>query len=433
MELLILGIDAGDERIISAMDMPKLKGLLKGCGSYEVCEDLSSRGWAEMLSGKNGRETGAFYAKPKLDGTRDCTLNFDTHDYERNAAITPLWKLLNDSGKTVGFMNIPTTKYAPQVEGFFVSGAGGGLAGVDGIPKEFCFPIEIAEYLNEQQYIIDTRLLSSRIKDMDEWLDRLKATMKKRTDCYIGLQNRYQTDIGFIAYIATQRMQYLAMSEIEDIIANHGQAQNKLQEKIKDLFRYFDDLIGQLVDAVSPQNVMVVSDHGQSKYLYDINVNYFLKDIGYWNGNGADKAFGMFYVSGIFINDERFEGVVSKEKETRLIEEIIEKFNERPDAVRYSMKARRYRACYKDCAFEKLLPDIWIDAPETMFFLPWTDKFVSSNRAYGPVYGLRSVTNEMNTGIKARKGLMYAPFDFENISKNLTGVYEIIREYLKSR
>ena len=279
MELLILGIDAGDERIISAMNMPHLKSIMQQCNSYETCEDLSSRGWAEMLSGKNGRDTGAFYAKPKLDGTRECTLNFDTHDYENNTDLLPLWKLINDSGKTVGFMNIPTTKYAPNVEGFFVSGAGGGLAGVDGIPEEFCYPKEVASYLNEMGYVIDTRLMSSKIKNMDEWIDRLKLTMQKRTECYIGLQEKYVADIGFIAYIATCRMQYLAMSEIENIIENDGVAQNVLQEKIKDLFTFFDDLIGELINRIKPQKIMIVSDHAQSRYLYDVNVNYFLKDI----------------------------------------------------------------------------------------------------------------------------------------------------------
>ena len=157
MELLILGIDAGDEKIISAMNMPYLKTIMQHCISYETNEDLSSRGWAEMLSGKNGRETGAFYAKPKLDGTRECTLSFDTHDYENNSNLLPLWKLINNCGKTIGFMNIPTTKYAPIIDGFFVSGAGGGLAGVDGIPEEFCYPKEVAPYLNEKGYVIEDR------------------------------------------------------------------------------------------------------------------------------------------------------------------------------------------------------------------------------------------------------------------------------------
>ena len=103
MELMILGIDAADERIISVMDMPNLKSVLNRNHSYKAIEDLSSRGWAEMLSGKNGRETGAFYAKPKLDGTRDCTLAFDTHDYEKNNTVKPLWELINEAGNRLFF------------------------------------------------------------------------------------------------------------------------------------------------------------------------------------------------------------------------------------------------------------------------------------------------------------------------------------------
>lgn len=430
MELLILGIDAGDERIISAMDMPNLKRILNENKSYSTKEDLSSRGWAEMLSGRNGRDTGAFYAKPKLDGTRECTLSFDTHDYEKNEIVTPLWELVNKSRKTVGFMNVPTTKYAPDVEGFFVSGAGGGLAGVEGIPEEFCYPREIAKELNEWEYIIDTRLMSSGLKDMDEWIELLKRTIERRTSCYIKLQKKFNVDIGFIAYIGTCRMQYLAMSEIEEIIQNNGVPQSLLQSKIVDLYRFFDNEIGKLLDEICPENVMVVSDHGQSRYLYDVNVNYFLRRLGLWDEKSTDKAFGMFYVSGIFLNDERFEKNVSEDEKAELIDSIVSAFNASGEAKIYGMTARRYRMEHMDSKFNELLPDIWIDAPETMFFLPWSNRFIRMNSMYGPVENLKSVTNEMNTGIKGKKALMSSPFDFENIPNDLTGVYEIIKRFL---
>lgn len=431
MELLILGIDAGDERIISAMDMPHLKKILRKNYSYHTEEDLSSRGWAEILSGHNGRNTGAFYAKPKLDGTRNCTLSFDTRDYENNELIMPLWRLINSKGKRIGFMNIPTTKYAPEINGFFVSGAGGGLAGVEGVPKEFCCPPEIANDLDHMNYIIDTRLNSSGIKDMDKWLALLKETISKRTECYLKLCKKIPVDIGFLTYIGTCRMQYLAMSEIEEIIANEGKSSNQLQDEIIDLYRFFDDKIGKLLHGISPENIMVVSDHGQSKYLYDVNVNYFLKRFGFWDDKPTDKAFGMFYTSGIFINDERFQNAVKDHEKESLIHEIIDKFNHSGEARIYGMNARRYRSMYMGNKHHALLPDIWIDAPETMFFLPWSNRFIRMNSMYGPVENLKSVTNEMNTGIKGKKALMSAPFLFENIPGDLTGAYELVKRYLE--
>lgn len=432
MELIILGIDAGDERIINAMDMPNLKSVLSGNHTYNAIEDLSSRGWAEMLSGKNGRETGAFYAKPKLDGTRDCTLTFDTHDYEKHPEVKPLWRLINEAGKTLGFMNIPTTKFAPEVDGFFVSGAGGGLAGVSGIPEEFCFPKDMAGDLNDLGYIIDTRLLSSGIKDMDEWLERLKQTIQKRTECYIHLQKKYKTDIGFIVYIATCRMQYIAMSEIEEMIENKGKPSNELQEKIADLYRYFDNQIGILLRQLKPQYVMAVSDHGQSIYHFDVNVNYFLRREGLWNNTKEDKAFGMFYTSGIFINDDRFEGVVTEADKDSLTDKIIDAFNRSGEAKIYGMKARGYRSLHMEAKCSELLPDIWIDAPDSIFFLPWSNRFIRMNSAYGNIRSLKKVTNEMYTGIKSQKALMSIPFEYTGIPEDLTGVYEIIKKYLES-
>lgn len=433
MELLVIGIDGGDERIFSHMKMPNLQKILKNNKSYETQEDLCSRGWAEMLSGKHAIETGAFYMKPKLDGSRNVTDGYNTLDYQKNERVIPLWELLNNNGKSVGFMNIPTTRIAPKVDGFFVSGAGGGLVNASlGIPKEYCCPEEAAEILNTHDYILDTRLMPSGIKEMQVFLKRLKDTMTKRTECYIALNDKYDVDVGFIAYVATQRIQYAAMSEIEEIIENNGIPQNELQKEIMTLFYEFDLLIGDLVKKIHPEKIMIVSDHGQSKYLYNINYNCFLKEIGLYGCCDNDKAFGLYYMSGIYINDNRFEGTVSEEEKEKYIDKIITAFNAHPQSQRFSMKASKYRSCHMDTEFNDLLPDIWIDKPDYMQSCDWGEGYISMNKHYGPIYGLRSIEHSVNSGLKGAKAIMSAPFDFDNISEDLTGVYQIIEHYIKT-
>ena len=51
MELLIIGIDGGDERIIRGMDMPFLQSLIEKSHSRKLTEDIYSRGWAEIMTG----------------------------------------------------------------------------------------------------------------------------------------------------------------------------------------------------------------------------------------------------------------------------------------------------------------------------------------------------------------------------------------------
>ena len=119
MKILTIGLDGGEKRIFQSMPMPNLHKILEQNVCLNVVEDLWSRGWAEILSGVHGRESGAFYAKPRLDGTHETTAMFNVSDYLLNSELQPLWSDLSDKGYIVGFMNLPTTIPAQKVNGFF--------------------------------------------------------------------------------------------------------------------------------------------------------------------------------------------------------------------------------------------------------------------------------------------------------------------------
>jgi hypothetical protein len=106
MKIFTIGLDGGDRTIIQAMPMPNLHRILEENICLDVEEDLWSRGWAEILSGVHGRESGAFYAKPKLDGTHGTTAKFSVSDYRANASIEPLWAKLRGMGSKIRFGKI---------------------------------------------------------------------------------------------------------------------------------------------------------------------------------------------------------------------------------------------------------------------------------------------------------------------------------------
>jgi len=264
MKLLIIGIDGGDSRIFNSLEMPFFKNLIGGMESLHIEEDLWSRGWVEILSGKTGMDTGAFYEKPMLDGSLNFTQKFNSLSYLKTKGIIPLWSLINSHSKTVGFMNIPTTSPAQKVDGFIIGGAGGGISSSEkyGIPLGLCYPQNIEYDLKKNKYIMDTRFKASNIKNMDKWFSTLNEMQKNRTNSFISLVNNNKIDIGFIAYMSTQREQYLAMSEIESLM-KHG-VRNKHQKKIKELYMQLDDCIKKLILEIKPERIMFVSDHGSN-------------------------------------------------------------------------------------------------------------------------------------------------------------------------
>jgi predicted AlkP superfamily phosphohydrolase/phosphomutase len=477
MKLLILGIDGGDERIVRAMPMPFLHSLLDTGEKLELKEDLWSRGWAEMLSGQTGRETGAFYNKPELNGSHAFTQRFRSGDFTENPKIVPLWQAMASLGHSTGFMNVPSTFPAPKIRnGFFVSGAGGGLSqkGVGSIPEGVTYPGEINPLIQRNKYIFDIRLKSSGIRDIDIYFDSLASMVNRRTSLYMELHQKHQSSMGFVAYMGANRVQNIAMSEIEALIASKCQPANPVQKKIVDFYRQFDAEMRRLFEALNPRHFILSADHGQAPYLYNINVNAFLKQAGFLKEtpqphsvrkhikNGvktglravipeaaryklfqnrlnppappkivpewsSTHAFGARYVPGIYVNDSRFNGPVKSAEAENLVKKLIDIFNQSETAKKHGLKAVPYRQYFPNAYCNALLPDIWIEHPDTYFFVEH-GPFVAANRDYGPIKSLWQVTRDLFTGIKGAHPLVchdsgLSDYIEKNDPTDLTAVY----------
>lgn len=477
MKILTIGLDGGDRNIIRAMPMPNLHRILDENICLDVEEDLWSRGWTEILGGVHARESGGFYAKPKLDGTHGTTAKFNAFDYRANPVIEPLWAKLSNMNYRVGFMNLPTTIPAQEVNGFFVSGAGGGFSPRNGLPEVACFPTRIRAKLIESGYVWERRLYRGEDRDPHRFVDDLSYAVLKRTNVFASLCEDFKNDFGFIMHKATTIIQNLAFSEIEALIETKGKPSNAFQETLLRFYSQVDEQIGKLLSRVSPQQLMLVSDHGQSPRLFSINVNDWLVCIGMQAplarpvsfvkkgiksiarllpkgvkksisrtapklatgvGRGVNaawertKAFGVRYVPGMYINDQaRFGGPVTSESEMdALVKEIINAFNADGQARNHGLTAREYRSRYSDAEYEPFLPDIWIDHPDSVFF-EQHGKFIAPNKEYGPITSLEAVDRDMFTGIKGRHPLLcvspaLAELVLEKDDRNLTLAYNLI-------
>ena len=455
MKELIIGIDGGDQRILEAFDMPFVHSLLKNGYCQKLELDLFSRGWAEMMTGKHGKDTRAYYMHPKLDGTREFTTSFSMTHLEALKDTPSIWEVANEAGYSVGFMNVPTSApSAKEIEGFLVGSGGGGLDKIEGVPESLCSSHDVKQFLDENGYIVDLRFTSSGIEEFKELFDKLTEMDDRRADIYIKMCKKYGTDVGFFSTRGLTTIQYLFMSEIEAFIASKEMGDelhlkflknNELQRLIVKLFRSADDYIKRLFDELNPEHVILTADHGCVPFKYRGCVKPFLKQQGFYVekeegrtsmrrslsklygklfGQASKKslvkklprnvvskvskvdwaktvAFGNRYVTGIYLNDERFGGPVTKNKE-KIIREICEAFNSTPEASDFNMTAFPYRSEYADAQFVDGLPDIKIDAPDHIFFDSDGPSLVRPNPNYGPVQSLQDVKEDMFTGHKSR-------------------------------
>jgi predicted AlkP superfamily phosphohydrolase/phosphomutase len=478
MEILIIALDGGDQRIIDALDMPFLQDLLREGCQLSVEEDLWSRGWVEFLSGLHGRESGGFYSKPILNQRREFESSFGGEDYEANPSIVPLWERINQRGLSVGILGINTTMPPPKVEGFFVAGPGGGVKAALDVPPSACYPDKIAGYLNQRDYIWEVRFSSSPVKEAASFFELLRRETQRRGPAFLDLCHQFRVNCGLLFSKAPVVVQNLAMVEIEELISSGGNPTSHIQREIVDFYKCLDESIREAFEVVDPDAFMLVSDHGAAPYKTRIDVNKFLIRIGAQKrksamlsaairaakkmgrrlvpsrGRGAtygqiakrvvgydvdwakSTAFGSRYVPGVYINDaSRFGGpIVNENDRRRIIHEIIKKFNASEEARSLGLSASVYRDKFESATYNQMLPDIWIDKPDTVFFESG-DRFVQPNPDYGRLDDLSVANRDQFTGIKGRFPILSVSQNLANKvekddERNLTLAYEILVRHL---
>lgn len=472
MNHLIIGIDGGDDKVYDIFDMPFLSSLKTKSEAIQLTEDLHSRGWVEMISGDHASFNNGFYLRPLCNGTTEFTLSYSFSDLKNNKTKPLIWEMAQQYKYKVGIMNVPTTYPAPdKVNGFFVSGAGGGLTKVEGIPSEMCSDEDIRDSLQQRDYILDLRLKPSGITDKHLLFEKLTEMMVTRTDAFIDFSNERNVDFGFLAYRAPTVVTYLAMYEIERF--KNGETTSEWEKLLVNFFETLDNQLRKVFDQLSPDSYILTADHGVTHQKYHSNFNKFLNDAGLLeldykfsehliyiaknirNVIGSlfgktfprpkfmkidfqkTQIFGNYYYNGLYVNDERrFGGPVKQEDIRDLVDKTCERFNNYQEAQKHKMKARPYRQEFIDRPYSDQLPDIWIDAPDEYYFLPSGRDFVHSNPFYKPIKDIGEARSSMHTGIKGSHPICYLSSDLgafveEDDDKDLTLIHTITKRYLE--
>ena len=198
MKTLVIGVDGASVETFTRGWTPYIESLIKNGHRLELTEDLVSRGWVETFTGKHALETGALYDLPVANGSLQWTTKFNIEKIPGWGIETqPIWQVLNEKGYSVGIMNVPTTFPAPKVDGFFVSGGGGGANVVKEATSELCYPEDIVNYLHSIGYIVDERmpeLYEDKCSSAEGIVSRFILKNKKRTESFIHLSKEKNVD-----------------------------------------------------------------------------------------------------------------------------------------------------------------------------------------------------------------------------------------------
>ena len=274
---------------------PFISKMLQRGENFKPINDLMSRGWIEIASGKHGIKTGALYDFPKCDGSYNWSTEYSLSLRKQyDTAGEWFWNHFNNRGSTVGVLNLPTTFPAPEVKGFFISGGGGGAPVVSAPTEELVYPKNILKTLLEKGYIVDERIsqlvLDEGVKNVSQIIERLKIKNQRRVETLIKLVKDNPINIGFITFktssvmVETLIQMDLQKKKIGEKYDTH------LIEAMKDYYEHFDNLVKMLVNDIDPNSIILISDHGMTPTQYKFNPNKVLQNLKFQKIRGLNTS-----------------------------------------------------------------------------------------------------------------------------------------------
>lgn len=455
MKVLMIGMDGASVETFQRGWTPYISKLFSEGKDLGLKTDLYSRGWLEIATGEHSSTTSAMYDRPKCDGTHDWRESFKISDIPGfGDGVKPIWQRLNERGHRVGIMNLPTSFPAPKVDGFFVSGGGGGGKVVRYPTPELCFPQSILPDLLDGGYIVDERIaqlvIENKLTDPSDIFDRLAHKNAMRTNAFINLSKKFAIDFGFVIYKTSSVLaEGFVQVDWHKQLMSDMSVDMDLLEAIKKYYKRFDAEVEKLHKAFPNAEIMFVADHGMTRRTHSVNPNRFLNSHGYqcdnrvstivigamsllkkalpfWikktlkrnkgidqftaNTVGFDSADTLAFCRtfgdwryGIYINDvKRFGGPVSPADIQDIANRIVCQFNEDPIVVEHGMRAMISSSSQVNRATESgWFPDIVIDVPDGYLITDRTQNFVEAYKVPSNYSALGSVLKGDIASIKS--------------------------------
>jgi predicted AlkP superfamily phosphohydrolase/phosphomutase len=268
--LTVLGFDAATFSIIDPMleagQLPNIAQLFSS-GTRGVLRStthpLTTQAWTTMLTGVNAGKHGMWdFSERDATGYRLRVVNGSFR------SAPAVWDFLSARGKRVGFLNVPFTWPAPEVDGFF-------MAGLDAAEREagLAHPPGLAAELRQQfgKLLFDHGPPLGRDGYID--VNRMCDAIHHRADLALYLQERYEPELLFLVFMAGDHMQHYGWIEWEE---------RGLESRVAEVYRAFDKVVGRFVDAFGEDaNIMIVSDHGAGRMKGVVNINAWLNEHGW--------------------------------------------------------------------------------------------------------------------------------------------------------
>ncbi|KTG26726.1 alkaline phosphatase family protein [Haloferax profundi] len=253
---LLVGLDAACIEVLDPLfeedALPNLQRLFEE-GVYGPLESQvppwTASAWPSLYTGVNPGKHGVFGF-----------LSFDGYDADvvnaTDVRRRTLWELLDYHGLRSVVVNVPVTAPPRAFDGALIPG----YVGPEDPP---CHPAGLLDDVRAE--IGEYRVYPNDPEGRGD--EAYLELIRMRGEAFRYLADRFDPDFGFVEFQQTDTVFHERPGDLE---------------LVRTVYEAVDEQIGSILEATSPENVFVVSDHGMGRYdKYEFRVNEFLRDEGY--------------------------------------------------------------------------------------------------------------------------------------------------------
>jgi len=345
----MVGIDGLGVESLAALNLHRLQKLMhKGVVANPAPDNMVSRGWAEIYSGKDAYETGGFYQIPvnrngRISATQATGVaTIAAHVGDDNL----LWGKLRQAGHRVGVFTLPTANTRMPSCIFSFPATGGGVFST-GVDASDIYPPEAAMLANYSLPNLGFRMgkgafLPTSIVQLEAWLrDHIAqyfSTLRRAVD-------RYPLD----SLVMGSRFVTLHYKFRHILARDHAEADDlALRSVLLEAAEDFDGELAAFIADAAPEHLFITSDHGLGELKWHVSLNALLRSInlvqypgwpyrlarlGVRNIKAASqdrrqrgpifpvyalersRAFSIGYTDVLYVNDSRFTGPKMSDEE----------------------------------------------------------------------------------------------------------------------
>jgi predicted AlkP superfamily phosphohydrolase/phosphomutase len=375
-KVMVIGLDCATPQLVFDQwrdDLPNLRELMES-GTYGELEStvppITVPAWMSMVTGKDPGQLGFYGFRNRAD-----------YSYERmrianSKAVVEdtVWDILSRAGKSVILVGVPQTYPIKPTNGYIITSFL-----TPSTESQYTYPPELREEVEALvgQYMLDVE--NFRTEDKDYLLRQIYDMTQKRFKVVKYVLAEKEWDFFMLVEMGVDRIHHGFWKFFDPEHPKHEPG-SPYQNAIKDYYRYLDQEVGEILDMLDEDTVvLVVSDHGAKHMEGGICINEWLRQEGYltlkeepqgivplekveidWDRTMAWGAGG--YYGRLFLNVQGREshGIIPAEEYERVRDEIVEKLSQINDesGANIGTVAHKPQDVYKAC--RNIPPDLMI-------------------------------------------------------------------------